>query len=214
MEELARHQEAISALADGELSADEFDQTMARLGGSQEDRLTWLAYHVTRDVMRAGPSLAGGVETVFMQRLKQSLAQQPPRASVLPDVEIIATGAEPISVRGRNDLKNEAANDGYFRWKWMAGLASVVMVSLVGWQAVGSLSSSPAGAQLAQGAALVSPAVLASVPTTAPMTEAPVMLRDPQLDALLAAHRQFGGASALQMPTGFLRNATFDGADR
>ncbi|MHB8949586.1 MAG: sigma-E factor negative regulatory protein, partial [Rhodoferax sp.] len=37
------------------------------------------------------------------------------------------------------------------------------------------------------------------------------MIRDPQLDALLAAHKQFGGTSALQGPAGFLRNATFDG---
>jgi len=37
-----------------------------------------------------------------------------------------------------------------------------------------------------------------------------LMIRDPQLDALLAAHRQMGGTTALQMPSGFLRNATFD----
>jgi sigma-E factor negative regulatory protein RseA len=36
------------------------------------------------------------------------------------------------------------------------------------------------------------------------------MLRDPHLDALMAAHRQFGGPSALQNSSGFLRNATFD----
>jgi sigma-E factor negative regulatory protein RseA len=30
----------------------------------------------------------------------------------------------------------------------------------------------------------------------------------------MAAHRQFGGASALQMPAGFLRNATFEGPAR
>jgi len=41
-----------------------------------------------------------------------------------------------------------------------------------------------------------------------------VMLRDPQLDALLAAHRQHGGVTALQMPAGFLRNATFNEASR
>jgi sigma-E factor negative regulatory protein RseA len=40
------------------------------------------------------------------------------------------------------------------------------------------------------------------------------MIRDPRLDELLAAHKQAGGATALQMPSGFLRNATFDGADR
>ena len=214
MEELVKHHEAISALADGELSVDEFAQTVARLGDSQDDRLTWLAYHVTGDVMRAGPSLAGGAETAFMQRLKQSLAQEPPRASVLSEVEIRVTGAEPVRVTGLNDLNNEPANDAHFRWKWVAGLASVVMVSLVGWQAVGNLSSS-SGAELAQ-QTVAPPTATLAVASAPPLVlaDAPVMLRDPQLDALMAAHRQFGGASALQMPTGFLRNATFDGAAR
>jgi sigma-E factor negative regulatory protein RseA len=40
------------------------------------------------------------------------------------------------------------------------------------------------------------------------------MIRDPRLDELLAAHKQFGGASALQQPAGFLRNATFQPAGR
>jgi sigma-E factor negative regulatory protein RseA len=44
--------------------------------------------------------------------------------------------------------------------------------------------------------------------------ESTVMIRDPRLDALLAAHRQFGGASALQMPSGFMRNATFEDGGR
>jgi sigma-E factor negative regulatory protein RseA len=38
------------------------------------------------------------------------------------------------------------------------------------------------------------------------------MLRNPQLDALIAAHNQVGGSSALQMPSGFLRSATFNPA--
>ena len=42
-----------------------------------------------------------------------------------------------------------------------------------------------------------------------------VMIRDPRLDELLAAHRQLGNnTSALQMPAGFLRNATFAGRER
>jgi len=42
----------------------------------------------------------------------------------------------------------------------------------------------------------------------------PVMLRDPRLDELLQAHKQFGSTSALQMPAGFLRNATFEEPSR
>ena len=41
-----------------------------------------------------------------------------------------------------------------------------------------------------------------------------VMIRDPRLDELLAAHRQTGGTTALQMPAGFLRNATFEAPAR
>ena len=41
-----------------------------------------------------------------------------------------------------------------------------------------------------------------------------VMIRDPRLDELLAAHKQFGSTSTLQMPAGFLRNATFDSPSR
>ncbi|MDU7587859.1 MAG: anti-anti-sigma factor, partial [Acidovorax sp.] len=41
-----------------------------------------------------------------------------------------------------------------------------------------------------------------------------VMLRDPRLDELLAAHKQFGSTTALQMPAGFLRNATFEAPAR
>lgn len=214
MDELVRHREAISALADGELSADDVAHTVTRLAESPEDRLTWLAYHVTRDVMRDGSSLAGGADTAFMQRLKQSLAQELARAPVSNGIEMIAATAGSVRAGDQNDLKNEAANDAHFRWKWAAGLASVVLVSLLGWEAVGTLGGSPGGAQLAQGAATAPSPVALSAPMAAVAPEAPVMLRDPQLDALLAAHRHFGGTSALQMPTGFLRNATFDGADR
>jgi len=51
---------------------------------------------------------------------------------------------------------------------------------------------------------------VASSTLVASQQDAAVMLRDPRLDALLAAHRQHGGVTALQMPAGFLRNATFD----
>jgi sigma-E factor negative regulatory protein RseA len=36
------------------------------------------------------------------------------------------------------------------------------------------------------------------------------MVRDARLEELLAAHRQLGSNSALQLPSGFLRNATFE----
>jgi sigma-E factor negative regulatory protein RseA len=35
-------------------------------------------------------------------------------------------------------------------------------------------------------------------------------LRQPELEALLAEHRQYGGLSAVQVSSGFLRNATYE----
>jgi sigma-E factor negative regulatory protein RseA len=55
---------------------------------------------------------------------------------------------------------------------------------------------------------------LAALPLVVAREEVPVMIRDPQLDAFLAAHKQFGGMSAFQKPSGFLSNAVFEGAPR
>ena len=209
MDTLAKHHEAISALVDGELSAHELALTVTQMADSPEDRLTWMAYHVTRDVMRDGPSLAAGADPAFMQRLMAALVQEPPRVANLVDIKIIAARADVVRVSGQNSLKTDAANDVQFRWKWVAGVVSVALVSVLAWPLVGS---PPAGSQLASNAA-VAPVVTASLSAT-PAPEPARMLRDPQLDALLAAHRQFGGTSALQAPTGFMRNATFDGVER
>jgi sigma-E factor negative regulatory protein RseA len=54
---------------------------------------------------------------------------------------------------------------------------------------------------------LASTAVVVNTPQGA-------VIRDAQLETLMAEHRQHGGMSALQMPAGFLRNATYSGSDR
>jgi sigma-E factor negative regulatory protein RseA len=77
-------------------------------------------------------------------------------------------------------------------------------VAAIGWTAVGGLASKPEQAQLAS----------APPGTVLAETQRGVMIRDARLDEFLAAHRQLGGASALQMPAGFLRNATFEGPIR
>jgi sigma-E factor negative regulatory protein RseA len=87
-------------------------------------------------------------------------------------------------------------------------------VAAIAWN-VGGFGGAPAGAQLAQSfPAAPAAVVLAPAGVTAGELGGAVMMRDPRLDELLAAHRQFGGASALQNPSGFLRNATFEGPAR
>ena len=83
-------------------------------------------------------------------------------------------------------------------------MAVTVLVSAAGW---GVWNSTPDGQQLASTREV--PAI-AKLEVAAVPSEGAVMLRDPELDALMAAHQQLGGHSALQMPSGFLRNATFE----
>lgn len=87
------------------------------------------------------------------------------------------------------------------RWKLVAGLASLATVMVVGWHLTSNDGTADGASQLAQVAVPVQPAAAGATPA---------MIRDPRLDQLLAAHQQFGGTSALQMPAGFVRNATFE----
>ena len=121
------------------------------------------------------------------------------------------------------------------RWAPPAALAAGFLVV-----AVGSLTllrpPAPAGAVIATSAPVSAPAltagsalarvapgagvegavlVNASLGQTAadlPERATGVMIRDARLDGYLAAHKQFGGSSALGLPSGFLRSATHQGA--
>jgi sigma-E factor negative regulatory protein RseA len=84
-----------------------------------------------------------------------------------------------------------SANTDVLRWKWVAGLAASALVAVVGMS-------------------LWIQTTATSLQATAAPADVQIFLRDPQLDALMAAHQQLGGHSALQMPSGFLRNATFE----
>ena len=91
-----------------------------------------------------------------------------------------------------------AANDGQFKWRAVASLA-VGALALSAWLAIGPGQS---GSE--------SPALASYTPTFVPVMSANVSaVRDPELDAFLAAHRQRGSASALQGPVGFVRNVAW-----
>lgn len=111
----------------------------------------------------------------------------------------------------------QAANDGVFRWKMVAGVAAMAAVGALAWGllGVGADQAGTASGVLAQsqsetGVTLVSTAQPASGSVSAGQAgaEPAKMIRDPRLDELLAAHRQFGGVSALQQPAGSLRSVS------
>jgi sigma-E factor negative regulatory protein RseA len=193
--------EIISALADGQLRGDEFVRGVALAAGDPEGTEAWHLYHLVGDALRSGELASAAPRTQLLDRVRAGIAQEPQFA-----IETIAADAVPVRAAAVFASETQAANDGSFRWKLVAGFASLAAVAAVGWMVVGAGGGTATQPQLAQGSA---PAGTVQVSTSAGP-----MLRDPQLDELLAAHRQLGGAPALQQPAGFLRNATFEGPAR
>jgi len=194
------NQELMSALADGQLSGEAFARGMEAAAADPKAREAWQAYHLIGDALRSS-DLAAAPSGAFMARLSARLAQE-----ASPAMQSIAATPQPIGAGAGFDTEREAANDGSFRWKMVAGLASVAAVAAIGWSLAGSAGSGlSAQPQLASASGAV-PVVTGS--------QQGVMIRDARLDELLAAHRQFGGAAAVQMPSGFVRNATFEGPAR
>jgi sigma-E factor negative regulatory protein RseA len=191
-------QELISALADGQLRGEALARGV-QLAADGPGRGTWHAYCVIGEVLRSGQATSGSAPAPFLARLQARLQQEPVCA---------APAQEPAPLLPAR-AGTVAAND--WRWKLVAGFASVAAVAAVGWNVWGSAGLQPAAQpQLAAAPASVLPAGV--LPVAAASSAA--MIRDPRLDQLLAAHRQFGGATALQSASGFLRNATFEGPAR
>ncbi|MDZ7921724.1 sigma-E factor negative regulatory protein [Rhodoferax sp.] len=182
--------ERISALMDGELPAAELDALLAEMALRDSSANPWHLYHVTGDVMRSSALAPQRTDLAFLERLEHRLAQEsvasPPVLVAMPSIGKVGA------------FWNVSANGS---WRWLAGATLSVLVGVV---SVGIWwSTEPASApQISQ------------LPTTGVEAVAlqadGVMLRDPELDALMAAHQQLGGHSAWQMPSGFLRNATFE----
>ena len=214
--------EQVSALADGHLQGEAFAAAVDAVCADGEAREAWHAYHLAGDVLRSGSHAPCSDSSAFLARFQQRLAGEPVAAPVRV-APIVAPAALPMQRRA------EAANEPVFRWKLVAGAASLMAVAAISWTLVGNGAAVPqAGAQIAT--AQQQPAVNSVLAAAALNSQQPVatnltptrvmvgsgnpqvMLRDPRLDQLLEAHQQVGGAS--QMPSGFLRNATFEGPTR
>lgn len=197
-------QEMISALADGQLRGEALEGVIEAVATDAQARNAWHTYHLIGDVLRSGNLPIGTSPATFLAGFQVRLEHEQAGGRLEAAAESMSA-ALPMQKPQLVRTSAEAANDGSFRWKLVAGLASVAAVVAIGWTAVGDVLriQQPQLASVAPGAAVAS------------VERPPVMLRDPRLDELLAAHRQLGGgASALQTPAGFLRNATFEGPAR
>ncbi len=215
--------DAVSALVDGELDAAGLEALFAALQ-TQPQRLDqafgeWHAYQVIGDVLRE--SL--GAPVCAARRPGDFLAGVRGRLQV-PVVQPVGARELPVAA---GPVRPPAANDATFRWKMVAGFASLAAVAAVSWGVIGSPSAQDGGAAAPQLALTAPPPVEAAAAPAAPPVVAVAapqttssevvvntgrgpMIRDARLEELLAEHRQHGGMSALQVPTGFIRGATYD----
>ena len=192
--------ELLSALADGELRREEITVTLEGCRQDEVALLRWNTYNVIGEVLRAPASSVRGADLAFLDRLNQRLAQEPVISTVQQLVLNPIACAEAKLADDLNVQPRASANDDNFRWKLVAGFASLTAVAVIAWNSSGLLAP-PNAAQLTQSTEL-QPILVAS-------PQGPIV-RDARLEELLAAHRQLGGTSALQVPSGFLRNATFE----
>lgn len=179
--------ERVSALMDGELGQDRCEAVLPELS-SADGHERWQIYHLIGDVLRAPELGACGRNPGFVQGLALDRQIQQGPATAQDDED------------GLPARRRVAANDGVFRWKLVAGLASLAVVAVLGWGSLASFGpASPlGGAQLASGAV--------------PRPDA--VLRDPELDQMLAAHREAARPSPFGNSPDFLRNAVFEGPAR
>ncbi len=217
LKKMEREREQLSALMDGQLQGGEWLQAL-HSAEQPEGRATWLAYHVVGDALRSTELAAHGASSsAFLARFQQRLAQEQP----LPAATLQDAALQQVVPAKADSALPQSANASVFRWKMLAGLASLAVVASVGWNSFDRLQQQgTSGQQLAAagtGAARPAPAqvpVQQAAAGAEASSSSATMLRDPRLDELLAAHRQFGSTTALQMPAGFLRNATFEAPAR
>ncbi|WP_119153736.1 sigma-E factor negative regulatory protein [Caldimonas tepidiphila] len=216
MSEQAR--ERLSTFVDGEGYPAELQQMMAAGRGSGPDWAetleSWHVYHLIGDVMRSDELAGRGRDDEFLARLRERLADEP---------VVIAPAARDEAAPAVAVQPAIAAGQGARRRGWRAPLAAAagvmvvagvaVMTGLPGGGSGGALQALPSGATLVQApaAAVTRPLVAAQPP--APGANA-MLVRDARLEQYLAAHKQFGGSSALGVPSGFLRSATYEGPQR
>lgn len=209
MTSLTSTPELMSALADGQLRDDELARAWQLLEQSDDAVVSWSHYHLIGDVLRtpiasASPLIASTDSASFVKRLNLKLHTevfhgQSASSSALPSLVVTdlntSEHAQPFSSHGA------AANDGVFRWKLLAGFATLAAVSVIAWAAIEPAGLSPMSEQLVQ-----------SQDATQVLVASPqgVIVRDARLNELLAAHKQLGSMSALQAPSGFLQSAAFE----
>jgi sigma-E factor negative regulatory protein RseA len=195
--------DSLSAFSDSELTLDAAEALFSPGEPRSEILARWASYHLIGEVLRQERPVHGSCSaSEFLAHFNERLGQE--RAD---EAVVVPVPGSVLAHAGMGSRGPLATNDAVFRWRLVAGLASLAAVAAVGWGLVGGYGTqAPAMGEMAQ----ASPEAAGAEQTVVVHTAQGEVLRDARLQELLSDHRQFGAMSALQMPAGFLRNATYD----
>ena len=215
--------EQLSALADGEMDPAGAAAACALWRDDVRVRASWHAYHLIGDVLRSDDlAIEPSRDAAFLAAVRERLSREAVVLAPVPAAERAARSGRAVHANDRPAASGR-------RWPWVVSTA--VAAGFVG--VVGTLTvSRQAGQEPAQAPTLASvgaptlvattradagsAAVAASVPAPARVLalDESGVVRDPTLDAYLAAHKQFAGSTALGVPSAFLRSATVRSSGR
>lgn len=192
----------LSALCDGEAGAAEVERGFNRWRDEPALRARWHAYQWIGDVMRSD-DLASDPEhdQAFLLALRARLAEEPVVLAPVRSRAAAPSQVAPVPV---------AAGAGARRVRWGAPVAMAAGVMVTGALVVMNFTRAPSQA----------PETVLVDATPAPARGEPAsdatpvgdMLRNPELDRYLSAHRQFVGSTSLAVPGGVRQVAvTSDG---
>lgn len=205
--------QALSALADGQADAALAAFASAAWRDDPGLRQRWHAYHLIGDVLRSEDLADCRHDADFLSRLRSRLEQEPvvlaPAAVSTP-----ATSGETAQAQPRRGLLRQWATPVAVAAGFMAvvGVLTVTRVPVTP-DAIGApqLAQAVPAPVVPAFSGLVGPVAVVEADARERIESTnPMLIRDARLDQYLAAHKQFGGGSALGMPAGFLRSATFD----
>lgn len=198
----AQRWQRLSALCDGEADAAEAQLAFDGWRDDAQLRARWHAYQCIGDVMRSD-DLATDAEhdQAFLLALRARLASEPVVLAPRP-IQAAEPAAVPVAVGAAGPVR------GMRRQRWAAPVAMAAGVMAVAGALVVIRSTTalvePSAGPVATGGSPPTVQVANVAQATPAASEAAVgeMLRNPELDRYLAAHRQFAQGPALTTPGG------------
>lgn len=190
----------LSALMDGDRQA--ADGACRAWSDDASVRADWHAYHVIGEVLRSEDAACSAARDArFLGRLRERLAAEP-----------VVLAPVPVPVRARRAWMAPAAVAAGF--VAVAGVLLATRLAPPGESpdAAPALARSPGAeapaAALAGLRPLPAPGAVATDPGVVALRNGATLIRNPELDRYLAAHRQYANASPLAVPGGVVRSAT------